>query len=171
MSSGTHTLAPRQSEEHRARLQALRTVALMEFSKGLLVLAAAVSLHWVDAGDVAGAFLDFLHISPDHHFAQVFLQWADILSDAKLWFVIFVASIYSGLRFAEAYGLWKARAWAEWIALVSGAIYLPFEIYKLAHHVSWFHAGILTVNLAVVIFMFYLRIYLPRLKPVVARMH
>jgi uncharacterized membrane protein (DUF2068 family) len=75
------------------------------------------------------------------------------------------------LRFAEAFGLWKARAWAEWIALVSGAIYIPFEIYKLAHKVSLFHAGILLINLAVVAFMFYLRIYLPRLQKVIARVH
>ena len=79
-----------------------------------------------------------------------------------------VACIYSGLRFAEGYGLWNAKAWAEWIALVSGAVYLPFEIYKLAHRVTPLHAAIFLVNLAIVAFMFYLRIYLPRLKRVVA---
>jgi uncharacterized membrane protein (DUF2068 family) len=171
MSSGIHLQAIPGTREHRARLQALRTVALLELGKGLLVLAAAISLYWVDPSDVAGAFLDFLHISPDHHFAQVLLHWADSLSNAKIWVVLTVAGVYSGLRFAEGYGLWRARAWAEWIALVSGAMYLPFEIYKLAHKVTLFHAGILLVNLAIVAFMFYLRIYLPRLKPAVARMH
>jgi len=73
-----------------------------------------------------------------------------------------VASIYSGLRFAEAFGLWRARAWAEWVALVSGAIYLPYEINRLAHRVSLLHVSIFLVNLAVVAFMFYLRIYVPR---------
>ena len=171
MNSATRILAPPGSSEHRARLQALRTVAVLEFGKGVLVLAAAISLHWVDASDLAGGFLDLLHISPDHHFAQVLLHWADSLSDARLWVVLLVASVYSGLRFAEALGLWRARAWAEWVALISGAIYLPFEIYKLIHQVSLFHMGILVVNLAIVAFMFYLRIYLPRLKPVMSRMH
>jgi uncharacterized membrane protein (DUF2068 family) len=170
MSSGNPILAPPGSREHRARLQALRGVALLEFAKGLLVLTAAISLHWVDPSDVAGNFLSFLHISPDHHFAQVLLDWADKLSDAKLSVVILVASIYSGLRFAEAVGLWRARAWAEWIALISGAMYLPFEIYKLAHRASLLHIAILLINLAIVGFMFYLRIYLPRLKPAVSRM-
>jgi len=100
----------------------------------------------------------------------VLLDWADKLSDAKLSVVILVASIYSGLRFAEAVGLWRARAWAEWIALISGAMYLPFEIYKLAHRASLLHIAILLINLAIVGFMFYLRIYLPRLKPAVSRM-
>jgi uncharacterized membrane protein (DUF2068 family) len=171
MSSGIHLQAIPGTREHRARLQALRTVALVEFAKGLIVLAAAISLYWVDPSDVAGGFIDFLHISPDHHFAQVLLHWADTLSNARIWVVLSVTGVYSGLRFAEAYGLWRARAWAEWIALVSGAMYLPFEIRLLAHRVTLFHAGILLVNLAIVAFMFYLRIYLPRLKPVVARMH
>ncbi|MBV9182378.1 MAG: DUF2127 domain-containing protein [Acidobacteria bacterium] len=149
--------------EHRTRLQALRTVALLEFAKGLLVLVAAFSLMFlVDPSDLAAGFLDFLHISPDRHFAQLLLNLADSLSNAKEWVILVTACSYSGLRFAEAYGLWKARAWAEWIALISGALYLPFEIRLLAHRLTLFHAAVLIVNLAIVAFMFYLRIYVPR---------
>jgi uncharacterized membrane protein (DUF2068 family) len=167
MTSSLHIPTVPGTAEHRARLQALRTVALLEVGKGLLVLAAAFSLYWVDPSDVAGNFLSYLHISPDHHFAQVLLKWADTLSNFKVWTVVLVACIYSGLRFAEGYGLWRAKAWAEWIALVSGAIYLPFEIYKLSHHVKALHLVIFLVNLAIVAFMFYLRIYIPRLKRIV----
>jgi uncharacterized membrane protein (DUF2068 family) len=149
--------------EHRARLQALRSVALLEFAKGLLVLVAAFGLlFFFDPGDVAGRFLDFLHISPDRHFAQLLVRMADSLSNAKRWAVIVTACSYSGLRFAESFGLWRARAWAEWIALVSGALYLPFEIRLLAHRITLFHVAVLVINLAIVAFMFYLRIYVPR---------
>jgi uncharacterized membrane protein (DUF2068 family) len=162
MSSPETRLVP-EGTEHRARLHALRTVALVEFAKGLLVLAAAFAvMFWVDPSDVAGWFLDFLHISPDRHFAHLLLRLADSLSNAKVWVVVSTACSYSGLRFAEAYGLWKARAWAEWIAMVSGAIYLPFEVSILAHCVTLFHAGVLILNVAIVAFMFYLRIYVPR---------
>jgi uncharacterized membrane protein (DUF2068 family) len=149
------------STEHRARLQALRSVALLEFAKGAVVLAAAVSLYWIDPSDVAGAFLDFLHISPDHQFARLLFSLADKLSDITLWHVIALACAYSGLRFAEAFGLWRARPWAEWVALISGALYLPIEIRLLAHRPSLFHAGVFLVNVAIVLFMLYLRIYSP----------
>ncbi|HEV2697256.1 MAG TPA: DUF2127 domain-containing protein [Terriglobales bacterium] len=154
-----------ESAQHRARLQALRGVALLEFVKGVAVLAAAISLYWLDPTDVADAFLGFLHISPDHHLARMLMGLADRLSDVTMWHVMLGACSYSGLRFAEAYGLWKARAWAEWIALVSGAIYLPFEIRLLAHRVSLLHVSVLLINIAIVIFMFYLRIYVPRHEP------
>lgn len=147
--------------QHRARLEALRGVALVEFAKGALVLAAAISLYWLDPSDVAGAFLNFLHISPDHHFARWLFMMTDKLSDIKFWHIMVGASCYSGLRFAESYGLWGARPWAEWIALISGTIYLPVEIRLLAHRVSLIHAGVFIVNVAIVLFMFYLRVYIP----------
>jgi uncharacterized membrane protein (DUF2068 family) len=171
MHSALQTQTVLSPAAYRRRLQALRTVAAMEFAKGVAVLAAAISLYWVDPTDVVGGFLDFLHVSPDHHFAQLLLRSADILNNASMWSVILVACVYSALRFAEAFGLWRARAWAEWIALVSGAAYIPFEAYKVADKLSILHVAILLINLAVVAYMFYLRIYLPRLQKVVARVH
>jgi uncharacterized membrane protein (DUF2068 family) len=155
-----------QSDSHTRQLRALRAVASVEFVKGLIVLLAGfgvLSLVHRDAWDVAESFLEWLHISPDAHYAQVFLNLADQVTDTKLWFVALGALAYSSLRFAEAYGLWKERAWAEWLALVSGAIYLPFEIYELARRPDWIRLVIFLVNLAVVVYMAYLRMQ--------ARMH
>ena len=145
--------------QHNVNLQVLRGVASFELAKGLVVLFAACGVLFLvgkDPWDIADGLLHLLHISPDHHFAQVFLDWADMLTDAKLWAVAGAAGAYSILRFAEAYGLWYARAWAEWIALISGAIYLPFEIYKLMHRQNLFHVSVLVINLAIVIYMAYL---------------
>jgi uncharacterized membrane protein (DUF2068 family) len=145
--------------EHGANLQVLRAVATLELAKGLIVLLAACGvLLWTrheDPWDIADGLLRLLHISPDHHFAQVFLDWADSLTETKVWAVAGVAVGYSLLRFVEAYGLWYARAWAEWIALISGTLYLPFEIYKLVHKQSLFHVSVLLINLAVVLYMAY----------------
>ena len=147
------------AHHHDAQLQVLRAVASVELSKGLVVLLAAFGVVFLvhrDPWDVADALLRLLHISPDAHFAHKFLNWADTLTDAKLWTVAGVALTYSVIRFVEAYGLWNARAWAEWMALISGALYLPYEIYKVAHRQSWLHIGILVVNLVVVLYMAYL---------------
>jgi uncharacterized membrane protein (DUF2068 family) len=145
--------------QHDVNLQVLRGVASFELAKGLVVLLAAFGILFLvgkDPWDIADSLLRLLHISPDHHFAQVFLDWADTLTDSKLWAVAGVAGAYSVLRFTEAYGLWRARAWAEWIALISGALYLPFEIYKLVHRQSLFHISVLVINLAIVFYMAYL---------------
>ena len=135
-------------------------MASVEFFKGLVVLLAGfgvLRLIHRDVWDVAENFLEWLHISPDAHYAQVFLNLADQVTDSKIWLVAIGALAYSSLRFAEAYGLWRERAWAEWLALVSGAIYLPFEIIELARRPDWIRLIILLVNLAVVLYMAYLR--------------
>src|SRR4029077_16299472 len=141
---------------------ALRLVALLELIKGLLVLAVGfgvLSLVHRDAWDVAAALLRFLHVSQDRRYAQVFLDLADRVTDAKLWAIAAGAAVYSTLRFIEAYGLWKARAWAEWFALILGAFYLPFEIYEMARRITVVRTVVLLVNLAIVLYMLYLRIY------------
>lgn len=160
MNAGTSDNNPQAAHPgHDRTLQALRAVASFELAKGLLVLLAGVVVVFMvrrDPGDFADGILRLLHISPDHHFAQLFLDWADTLTAAKLWTVAAVAAVYTILRFVEAYGLWYARTWAEWVALVSGAIYLPFEVYKLIHRQSLLHISILVLNLIIVLYMAYL---------------
>lgn len=154
-----HNQAQPVSHGHDHNLQALRAVASFELTKGMIVLLAAVVLVFMvgrDPWDFADGILRILHISPDHHFAQLFLDWADTLTDAKLWTVAAVAITYAILRFVEAYGLWYAKTWAEWIALISGSLYVPFEIYKLIHRASLFHIAVLVINLAIVSYMAYL---------------
>jgi len=159
MSSSVHAKVAPAEPQHGANLQVLRAVATFELTKGLIVLLASSGIlllvHREDPWDIADGLLKLLHISPDHHFAQVFLDWADNLTAAKLWAVAAVAVAYSLLRFVEAYGLWYAKAWGEWIALISGTLYLPFEIYKLVYRQSLFHISILLINLAVVLYMIY----------------
>jgi uncharacterized membrane protein (DUF2068 family) len=159
MSSSVHTGVALTKPKHRGTVQVLRTVAALELSKGMIVLLAACGVlllvHREDPWDIADGLLKLLHISPDHHFAQVFLNWADSLTETKVFAVAGVAVAYSVLRFVEAYGLWYARAWAEWIALVSGMLYLPFEIYKLVHRPSPFHVWVFLINVAIVLYMVY----------------
>ena len=61
--------------------------------------------------------------------------------------------VYAAIRFAEAYGLWFERRWAEWLAALSGAIYVPVEIYELTRGVSWIKLTALLLNAAIVIYM------------------
>lgn len=124
----------------------------------LLAGFGVLSLVHRDAWDVAESFLEWLKIDPDTRYAQVFLNLADQVTDTRLWAVALVAAAYSTLRFVEAYGLWRERAWAEWLAMISGAVYLPFEVYELARRPDWIPLAILAVNLAVVLYMVYLRV-------------
>jgi uncharacterized membrane protein (DUF2068 family) len=149
-----------EAARHR-HLAGLRTVASLELTKGLVVLLlgfGAVSLVHKDAWDIAEALLRFLHVNPDRHYAQVFLNLADDVTDARLWALAAGAAAYSLIRFVEAYGLWNERIWAEWFAMISGALYVPFEGYELIRRPTTIRLAVLLINLGIVLYMVYLRL-------------
>ena len=136
----------------------MRAVALFEALKGAIVLVAGFGLTRLVHRDVehaAEALIDRLHLDAAKKFPHIFLQLAANISDAQLWGLAALALAYALLRFAEAYGLWFQRRWAQWLAAVSGAIYVPVEIYELSRGVSWIKVGALVLNAAVVTYMCY----------------
>ncbi len=140
----------------------LKAVAVLEAVKGLLALLAGfgffeLARHNVDLADVALDVLYALHIDPDRRFAHFLLHAAERMSDTSVATVLIVVVLYATLRFAEGYGLWRQRVWAEWLAIGSGAAYLPFEIYKLVRHPTAFHWAILLVNICVVLYIAWVR--------------
>ena len=68
-----------------------------------------------------------------------------------------LAMAYAVLRFLEGYGLWKQRAWGEWLAIISGCVYIPFEVYKLVRHPNEFHWAVLGINIIVVLYIAWVR--------------
>ena len=135
-------------------LRTVRTIALIEAAKGILVLCAGFGLLTLLHRDIQAAairLIGHLHLNPSRKYAGVFVDAASRVTDRELWFLAAFASVYSAFRLIEGYGLWRERTWAEWLALVSGMIYLPLEIYHLVMHPTWGHVSILTVNLLVVV--------------------
>jgi uncharacterized membrane protein (DUF2068 family) len=142
-----------------AQKNLLRMVASFEFIKGIFVLLiglSAILLVHKDAWVIAESLLALFHISTDRHWAQLFLDFADRLTDARLWMAAQFAFAYSILRFAEAYGLWKQRTWAEWVAFVSGTLLLPLEIRGLMRGINLFRSALFLGNLVIVFYMLFL---------------
>ena len=115
----------------------------------------ALALVHKDVWLYAESLLALLHVSTDRHSAQIFLDFADNVTDARLWAAAQIAFAYAGLRFTEAYGLWNARTWAEWVAFISGSLLLPLEVRELVRGVTLLRSALFIVNLAVVLYMLY----------------
>ena len=146
---------------HTSReLTALRGIAAFEALKGVLALAGAIavlSLMHKDLADMAEHLLTHLHLDPESNFGQSFIRAAYHTGGAKVALLAFGIFVYAGVRFTEAYGLWHARAWAEWFALLSGAMYLPLEIVELLRHANTIKWGVFLINILIVLYMGWLR--------------
>ena len=135
-------------------------MATYEALKGLLVLLLGLGLLGLIHKDVeyaAERLLLHLHINPDRRLSHAFLDAASRMTDARLWGMAAAAAAYAAVRFTESWGLWHRRVWAEWFALLSGTLYLPWESVKLVEHPNAIHATMFGGNLAIVAYMAYVR--------------
>jgi uncharacterized membrane protein (DUF2068 family) len=144
--------------DHRRQRRVLRAVAMFELLKGIFVLVMgiiAIALVHKDVWLIAESLLAAFHINTDRRSAQLFLDFADNITDARLWAAARVAFAYAVLRFTEGYGLWRGRTWAEWVALVSGTLLIPMEIRELFRGLTWIRGAVFLGNVAVVLYMLY----------------
>lgn len=134
----------------------LRAVALVEAGKGLVVLLAGTGLLALvhrDLHALAAALVAHAHLNPAAKYPHIFLDAVARVQDLRLWWLALGALAYAALRLLEAWGLYRQRAWAEWLAALSGALYLPFELAAIARHASLLGVLLLSLNLMVVAVM------------------
>jgi len=140
----------------KASKTVVRTVAVFEAAKGAVVLLAGfgvLSLLHRDIRVAAAALVGRLHLNPADGFQRSFIEAAARVTNTGLWMIASIGFLYALFRFLEAYGLWSGRRWAEWLAVVSGGLYVPLEIYELIQRHTWVRASALIVNLIVVCVM------------------
>ncbi len=158
-----HPRIPHPRIHDPGHIKGVRTVATVEFTKGIIVVLAGLgvfSMRHKDIWGVAESFLEFFHLNPNHHhhFVGVFVALMHRVGDVRLWKIATVAAVYVTLRFVEAYGLWHIRPWAEWLAIASGSIYIPFEAADLLRRPNWFRVLVIAVNVGIVLYMVILRL-------------
>lgn len=136
----------------------LRSVALFEAAKGLVVLLAGAGLLTLlhkDVQSLAEKWISHSRLNPASHYPRVFIDLAANLKDSGLWLLAGLAALYATVRFIEAYGLWRGRTWAEWFAALSGGIYIPLELRELILRANVWSVAMLTINVAIVAFMIF----------------
>ena len=61
--------------------------------------------------------------------------------------------VYALIEIVEAFGLWAAKRWAEYLTVVATAAFLPLEVYELTEKVSGFKIATLTLNVIAVLYI------------------
>jgi uncharacterized membrane protein (DUF2068 family) len=148
--SAYNAAAARSGTESR---RAERLVAIFEAAKGLLVLMVGFGLLSVvhqDLEQIAEELVRHFHLNPASRYPRIFLDVASQFSNLRMWLLAALAFGYAILRLAEAYGLWRGRRWAEWLALASATLYVPIEVYELFTGLSWIKVATLTANIAII---------------------
>ncbi|HET6472632.1 MAG TPA: DUF2127 domain-containing protein [Pseudomonadales bacterium] len=140
----------------RATRRAIRTIAFVEGFKGVVVLLVAtglLSLVHKDLNEVAMRWVEHSHLNPASKYPQIFVDAMSHLQEPRLLWLAAGAAAYSTVRLIEAYGLFRERAWAEWLAALSGGLYIPVEIVEIVRKPTGLTFTVLVVNVVVVAVM------------------
>ncbi len=65
------------------------------------------------------------------------------------------AIAYALLEGTEGVGLAMRRRWAEYLTVIATSILIPYEVYEVIDHITWFRVGALLLNIAVVGYLAY----------------
>jgi uncharacterized membrane protein (DUF2068 family) len=152
----SHGFEPSAGPAATAARRAVRTVAFFEAFKGVIVLVTATGLLTLihkDLNDLAERLVRHTHLNPASKYPHIFLDAVARFNEPRLLWLAAGAAAYGALRLLEAWGLYRGRAWAEWLAALSGAWYIPAELLHLLHRRSGLSLCIFIVNVAVVAVM------------------
>lgn len=77
------------------------------------------------------------------------------ISSGRLYVYGIAVAVYAAINGIEAFGLWRARRWAEYLTLVEVVVLVPVEIHELTVRVSPLKIVTLVLNLAVVAYLLF----------------
>jgi uncharacterized membrane protein (DUF2068 family) len=166
MASGPAAEAPavRRGKEVRSAL-ILRLFAIERFLRALAVAALAFAVWRFEYSreTIEQAFdrerpllrtlFRQLGYNIDHSKLVGLVNRALTLSPATIKLLAIGLALYAVIEIVEGTGLWVAKRWGEYFAMVATSVGLPFEIYDLVHKVSTIGAVLFAINLALVLYL------------------
>jgi uncharacterized membrane protein (DUF2068 family) len=134
----------------------LKVIAVFEVFKAFLAVLAGLGLISLLHRDIQGLVLELeqaLHLDLHRPFAVMLIQKVESLHSNQLLAMLGLVLCYATLRVIEAIGLWFDTTWAKWLAVVSGLLYLPLELYELTRSVTVIKVAVTLLNIAVVLYI------------------
>ena len=138
--------------------KSLKTIACLKVLRGSIAITIGVSLFLVYRRSEAFSWIDHPilgGIASNDPFLQMVFAWLGSFNQAQILSIAVLACLMGALRWVEAGGIWFNQSWAQWLAVFSGFIYIPFEINELIHRFSWFMVVILFINTLIVAYLLY----------------
>ena len=128
----------------------LAAIALLEAGKAVLAFLAAAGLEISGPAPLRNIINALIHRAGGDPENGAFSSLLGMITPDTVHLGAAVLVGYGLLRVLEAWGLWRAKAWASWLGCISAALYLPLDFYAIVKHPGWASWLLLAVNLLVV---------------------
>jgi uncharacterized membrane protein (DUF2068 family) len=119
-------------------------VTLLIAGIGLLRLlhrdVASSVMHWVE----------IFRLDPDNRYIHRGLVRIFRVTPKQLKELSVGTFIYAGLFLTEGTGLLLRKGWAEYMTVITTALFVPLEVYELSRRFTWVRLSVLLINIAIV---------------------
>ncbi|GAA1997362.1 DUF2127 domain-containing protein [Catenulispora subtropica] len=143
----------------------LRFFAVERWVRGALLLAAAYVVHRFEgrqdelrqafdqAAPVVKQVFGKAGFDLQHSKTLELLQKAVDAKPTTLTWIVTALIAYAAVEVVEGVGLWLLKRWGEYFAFVATGMFLPLEVYELAHRVSPLKLVTFALNLLLVVYL------------------
>jgi uncharacterized membrane protein (DUF2068 family) len=164
--SGPAAQAPLVSRGTEIRSKViLRLFAIERFIRAVVAVAAAYALWHFHSSQLSMErtfdrklplvrdLFRQLGFNIDHSKFVGLLQRALTLSSGTLTLVAAGLALYAAIELVEGVGLWLAKRWGEYFALIATSLGLPVEIYDISHKITVTASVLFALNLVLVLYL------------------
>ncbi len=134
----------------------LLLIAFYKLVQSLLFIAigvGALRLLHKDVGDMFLRLADHLRFNPEARIVHFALVEASLVNDPLLRRIGAAAFCYAGISMAEGIGLYLEKLWGEILTLLITASFLPWEMMEIYRRLTWPRLILLTINIAVFVYL------------------
>ncbi len=131
----------------------LRYIAVFKFVQALTLFAVALAAFQMLRPEIAVVvqhWVERLPITEERTAVEHFVGWATGLASNQVLGIGIGAALYASLFLLEGVGLWRRKAWAEWLTVVATSLPIPLELYEVVLHLSPVRVLALAGNIVVV---------------------
>jgi uncharacterized membrane protein (DUF2068 family) len=134
----------------------LRLIGLFKLVKGVILLAAGVGAVYLSrdgAMDTFSLWIGGLPLHPGNRWIVQPLATLLAVNPRTLRAVGLGTFVYAAIFTTEGVGLLLGRHWAEYMAVVATASFLPLEVYEATQRPGASRVLIIVLNLAIVLYL------------------
>lgn len=131
----------------------LTLIGLFKLTKalGLLILGIGLlKLVHRDIAETTTRWIERFHFDPENQHIHAALSRVFRVTPKQLREISAGTFIYASIFLTEGIGLLLRKHWAEYLTVVSTSLFIPLEVYELAHRFTPIRLAVLVINIATV---------------------
>jgi uncharacterized membrane protein (DUF2068 family) len=121
---------------------------------GIFKLVKALLLILVAVGAFSHGVRRWIgQTQPSNHYLHELIGKIANMNPHTFVIISIAASCYAALFCVEGFGLLLKKTWAEYFTTIITVSFIPLEVYEMVEHANVLKAGVIALNVAIVIYL------------------